>query len=148
MKILRVCDVGGSKTMQGNYSESWWICSNRKCKKNNSNWSFEETFAQYKEEFNKLDNRIKELSRTKVADYYVEIELHEFRWIGDGSGNIKVKNNSSINLIKFYFDKDKVEYITDDIALLKSLSKIEFDLRLKEMWKLMRKRNSILNIIK
>lgn len=148
MKIPKECDVCGSSTIEGNYGESWWLCSNRECKKNNPNWSFYENFAPYKEEFNKLDDKIKELSNVKVDNFDIEIELDEFRWIGDGSGDIRVKNSNSNISIKFYFKKDKVEYSTDDTAFLRTLSKIDFDSRLKEIWELTRKRNSLFSIKK
>ena len=150
MKIPKVCDVCGSSTIEGNYGESWWLCSNKDCKKNNPNWSFQEYFAPYKEEFHELDDKIKELSNVKVGDFDIEIELHEFRWIGDGSGDIRVKNSNSNILIEFsiefYFKKDKVKYMTDNTDFLITLSKIDFDSKLKEIWELVRKRNSLFSI--
>ena len=140
MEIPKACDVCGSATIEGDYGEAWWLCSNKECKKNNPNWN-NQYFELYKEKFNKLDDKINKLSKVKIVDYDIAIELHEARWIGEGSGDIKINNSNS--LIRFYFDKDKVVYITDDLILLKTLSEVDFDLRLKEMWKLMRERNSI-----
>ena len=93
----------------------------------------------YIKKFNELSDKIDKLSKVKIDDYEIEIEFHEDRWIGDGSGDINIKSK----LIRFYFDKDKVVYITDDLILLKNLSEIGLDLRLKEMRELMRERNII-----
>lgn len=146
MKIPKVCDICGSPTIEGDYGESWYLCSNRECKRSNSNWMFNENFAPYKEEFNKLNTEIGKLSSVKVDGYDIEVETDEVRWIGDGSGNIRIKKSNHEIVIRFYFNKDKVEYSTDDVELSKALNSINFNSRLKEIWDLTQKRNSLFSI--
>lgn len=144
MNIPKECDICGSKIIEGDYGDSWWLCTNKKCKKNNPNWNFNQKFEPYREKYNELDNKINELSKVNVDNYEIEIELHEARWISEGSGEINIKNNDFKTQITFYFDKDKVIYITDNITLLGLLNEINLDLRLKEIWSLIKERNSIL----
>ena len=97
----------------------------------------------YIKKFNELSDKIDKLSKVKIDDYEIEIEFNEERCIGDASGDIDIKNNNLNKIIRFYFDKDKVVYMTNDLILLKNLSGIGFDLRLKEMRELMKERNAI-----
>lgn len=97
----------------------------------------------YIKKFNELSDKIDKLSKAKIDDYEIEIEFNEERCIGDASGDIDIKNNNLNKIIRFYFDKDKVVYMTNDLILLKKLSGIGFDLRLKEMRELMKERNAI-----
>lgn len=143
MKIPKVCDICGAPTTEGDYWESWWLCTNKKCRKSDPEWSFKEAFEPYREKFNKLDDIINKLSKIQIGNYDIEIKLHEARWIGEGSGDIKVRNNGSNFLVRFYFYKGNVEYITDNEMLLETLTQINFGSRLKEMWKILRKRNDI-----
>lgn len=97
----------------------------------------------YIKKFNELSDKIDKLSKVKIDDYEIEIEFHKDRCIGDVSGDIDVKSNNLNKIIRFYFDKDKVVYMTNDLILLKNLSGIDFDLRLKGMRELMKERNAI-----
>lgn len=146
MKIAKVCDICGSATREGDYGESWWICSNRDCRKNNPNWSFNDSFAPYREEWNKLNSKINELSNVEVDGYNIEVETDEFRWIGEGSGNIRIKSSNHETDIRFYLKKDKVEYSTSDSIILNVLGSIDFDLKVKEIWELTRNRNYIFSM--
>lgn len=97
----------------------------------------------YIKKFNELSDKIDKLSKAKIDDYEIEIEFHKDCCIGDASGDIDVKSNNLNKIIRFYFDKDKVVYMTNDLILLKNLSGIDFDLRLKGMRELMKERNAI-----
>jgi hypothetical protein len=96
------------------------------------------------ESINKLSSRIDELSKLKIYDYALEIKLHEARWLCEGSGYINININTNTS-IKFYIDKDVVIYDTDDKELLNIFSKIQLDLRLKEVWQLKKQIGSIFN---
>lgn len=143
MGIPKICDICASPTVEGDYGESKWLCTNKTCKKSNPNWSFNEAFEPYEQKFNELDSKINELSQFKVDCYNLKIELHKARWIGDGSGDIQIENYSFNTPIRFYLDKNEVEYLTDDTVILDLFNKSNLGLRLKEIWELKRQQDNI-----
>ena len=146
MKIPKMCDVCGSPVVEGDYGDPQWLCTNLKCRKSRSNWMFEEKFEANRKKYNEISNKLRNLSNLSIDSYDIEIELHKARYIGEGSGIIKVKSSSSIPIL-FYLDNGKVKYVTDS-KIVEVFYKSNLDLRLKEMWKLKEEMNSLLKLIK
>lgn len=69
--------------------------------------------------------------------------MHEVRWIGNGSGNIKVKNNNISKSIEFCIDKEEVKYFTGNKTMLETFNKISLSKTLKELWRLKTERDSL-----
>lgn len=143
MKIPKECDICSSPTIEGSYGESKWLCTNKQCKKNNPNWSFNEAFEPYKERFTDLENKIGNLSQVKIHDYDIKIKLHEARWIGNGSGDILIKSKNLNSTVRFYFYENKVEYDTVNVEILNLFKELEINLRLKDLLELKKQRDSM-----
>lgn len=89
-----------------------------------------------------IDDNIEKLSKLAINDYNIKIKLHEVRWIGEGSGYIKINSDFEI---KFYIIEGNVQYFTEDSLLLNMFSNLKLDLIINKMWNLEKEKDSIMN---
>jgi hypothetical protein len=129
VEILEKCDVCGSDTYEGDLGESWWICKNKECKKNNPDWVDKECFESIREEHESLELKIKKLSEINILGNKTTIDLDIPRWIGDGSGVITIE---SLERIKFYIKEQELFYMTENEEVLQELHKLSK--RLLMLW--------------